>query len=121
MLVRGSFSVVHGVYPRRRKEKVQELKRLRENSGYESRPAAGRRTRGLLRTFISLMCVWQSGSGTSRAIIPLKPKDGLNGAPGICCRRSKNYGALVGPISGSVGSHTDSARSGAAPALIQKI
>jgi hypothetical protein len=31
-------------------------------------------------------------SGTSKAIIPLKPKDGLNGAPSICCRCGKNYG-----------------------------
>jgi hypothetical protein len=26
---------------------------------------------------------WQTRSGTSRAIIPLKPTDGLNGAPSI--------------------------------------
>jgi hypothetical protein len=35
----------------------------------------------------------QTGSGTSTAIIPLKPKDGLNGAPSIFCRCGK-YPAL---------------------------
>jgi hypothetical protein len=39
---------------------------------------------------------WQTGSGTSTAIIPLKPKYGLNGAPSICCRCGKSCGALVG-------------------------
>jgi hypothetical protein len=33
---------------------------------------------------------WRMGSGTSRAIIPLKPKEGLNGAPSICCRCGKS-------------------------------
>jgi len=39
---------------------------------------------------------WPTGSRTSAAIIPLKPKDGLNGAHSICCRSSKNYASPIG-------------------------
>jgi hypothetical protein len=34
------------------------------------------------------------GSGLSRAIIPLKPKEGLNGAPSICYRVWQSYWGL---------------------------
>ena len=42
------------------------------------------------------MTVSLKPSGTSRAVIPLKPKDGLNGAPNIFCRCGKNYASVVG-------------------------
>ena len=34
--------------------------------------------------------LWQMGSGTLRAVIPLKPKNGLNGAPSVCCEFGKS-------------------------------
>jgi hypothetical protein len=57
--------------------------------------------------FISFRHAWRTGSGTSTAIIPLKPTDGLNGAPSICCRCGKNH-ALVGLNSQPASSDADS-------------
>src|ERR1700677_1015845 len=47
--------------------------------------------------------------GTSRAIIPLKPKYGLNGAPIFCCRFDKDFGGAspIGFNSDPAGSHAD--------------
>jgi hypothetical protein len=46
--------------------------------------------------------LWQPGIGTSRAVIPLKPKNGLNGAPSICCRDGENFGGLRPSFSAQV-------------------
>jgi|ERR1700677_5184840 hypothetical protein len=56
-------------------------------------PAGGRRTPYTCAEFLfSLGLAGQTGSGTSKAIIPLKPTEGLNGAPSICCRLDQNDG-----------------------------
>jgi hypothetical protein len=50
-------------------------------------PGALGMTKGRAVTFIrSLQIGWTERHSASRAVIPLKPKYGLNGAPSICCR-----------------------------------
>ena len=41
--------------------------------------------------------LWQMGSGTLRAVIPLKPKNGLNGHPAFVASSAKARGAVGFP------------------------
>jgi hypothetical protein len=73
------------------RENCRSLGFARDDKG-ESNAHVGSRYRGMgsaAAGYPPIASRWvgvADGNGTSAAIIPLKPKDGLNGAPGICAR-----------------------------------
>jgi hypothetical protein len=72
-------------------------------------PASGPRTLPLLRIFHLACGRGEREVADREPFIPLKPKDGLNGAPSICCRcGEKLWRGSFDLLHGSADSHADS-------------